>query len=149
MELKTVKLTDLKPHPQNPRIHPDRAITKLTRSIEKFGWTAPILVSADGYILAGHARLKAAKEAGLGEVPVIELPLSGTMAMAYMIADNKLQEETDWDPTKLKDLLIDELDTGAFDIELTGFDLEEIEQLVTQYHVDPLVCPQCGYQFKD
>ncbi len=132
MEVKTVKISELKPHPKNPRIHPDSAREKLKRSIKEFGWTNPILVSKDGYILAGHARLKAAEKAGIQEVPVIYLPLEGAKAEAYLIADNRLQEETDWDYEKLKDLLR-ELDTGEFDIELTGFDVDEIEELIAQF----------------
>ena len=134
MEIKTVKINELKPHPKNPRVHPDSAIDKLVRSIKEFGWTNPILVSTDGYILAGHARLKAAEKAGIEEVPVIYLPLEGAKAEAYLIADNRLQDETDWDYEKLKDLL-QELDTGELDLELTGFDIEEIEDLMTQFHV--------------
>ncbi len=134
MEIKTVKINELKPHPKNPRVHPDSAIDKLVRSIKEYGWTNPILVSADGYILAGHARLKAAEKAGIEEVPVIYLPLEGVKAEAYLIADNRLQDETDWDLPKLKDLL-QELDTGEFDLELTGFDMDEIEELIAQLHV--------------
>ena len=161
MQVKTVKISELKPHPKNPRVHPDSAIEKLERSIKEFGWTNPILVSADGYILAGHARLKAAKQAGLKEVPVIHLPLEGAKAEAYMIADNRLQDETDWDLPKLKDLL-QELDTGEFDIELTGFDIGEIEDLMTQFAPIDLddadndggqnkqlhICPKCGFEFE-
>jgi ParB-like chromosome segregation protein Spo0J len=62
VQVKTVKISELRPHPKNPRVHPDSAIEKLERSIKEFGWTNPILVSADGYILAGHARLKAAEK---------------------------------------------------------------------------------------
>jgi len=131
MEIKTVKINELKPHPKNPRVHPDSAIDKLVRSIKEFGWTNPILVSADGYILAGHARLKAAEKAGIQEVPVVYLPLEGAKAEAYLIADNRLQDETDWDLTKLKDLL-QELDTGDFDIEITGFDEDELNKLLRQ-----------------
>ena len=134
MQVKTVKITELKPHPKNPRVHPDSAIEKLERSIKEYGWTNPVLVSADGYILAGHARLKAAEKAGIEEVPVIYLPLEGAKAEAYLIADNRLQDETDWDLPKLKDILQD-LDTGEFDLELTGFDMDEIEDLVAQFHV--------------
>ena len=133
MEIKTVKINELKPHPKNPRVHPDSAIDKLVRSIKEYGWTNPVLVSADGYVLAGHARLKAAEKAGIEEVPVIYLPLEGAKAEAYLIADNRLQDETDWDYEKLKDLLQD-LDTGEFDLELTGFDMGEIEDLMTQLH---------------
>lgn len=134
MEIKTVKISELRPHPKNPRVHPDSAIDKLVRSIKEYGWTNPVLVSADGYVLAGHARLKAAEKAGISEVPVIYLPLKGAKAEAYLIADNRLQDETDWDYEKLKDLL-QELDTGEFDLELTGFDMEEIEDLVAQFNV--------------
>jgi len=134
MEIKTVKISELRPHPKNPRVHPDSAIDKLVRSIKEYGWTNPVLVSADGYVLAGHARLKAAEKAGIEEVPVIYLPLEGAKAEAYLIADNRLQDETDWDYEKLKDLL-QELDTGEFDLELTGFDMEEIEDLMTRFHV--------------
>jgi DNA modification methylase len=133
MEIEIVKINKLKPHPKNPRIHPDSAIDKLVKSIKEYGWTNPVLVSKDGFVLAGHARLKAAKKAGLDEVPVIYLPLSGNKAEAYMIADNKLQDETDWDTLKLKDLL-SELDTGEFDIGITGFDEDEIEDLMTQFY---------------
>ncbi len=133
MQVKTVKISEIRPHPKNPRVHPDSAIDKLVRSIKEFGWTNPILVSKDGYILAGHARLKAAEKAGIQEVPVIYLELEGAKAEAYLIADNRLQEETDWDLPKLKDLL-QELDTGELDLELTGFDMEEIEDLIAQLH---------------
>ena len=134
MEIKTVKINELKPHPKNPRVHPDSAINKLVRSIKEYGWTNPVLVSADGYVLAGHARLKAAEKAGIQEVPVIYLELEGAKAEAYLIADNRLQDETGWDLPKLKDLL-QELDTGEFDLELTGFDKGEIEDLIAQLHV--------------
>jgi len=129
MKVQKIDIDKLKPHPKNPRIHPDSAIEKLERSIKEFGWTNPILVSKDGYILAGHARLKAAKKAGLEEVPVIYLPLEGAKAEAYLIADNRLQDETDWDYEKLEDLL-QELDTGEFDLELTGFDMDEIDSML-------------------
>ena len=134
MNLETVNIKELKPHPKNPRLHPDSALERLTESIKKFGWTNPVLVSADGFILAGHARVKAAERAGLAEIPIIRLPFKGTKAEAYMIADNRLSELTEWDFPKLKDLL-EELDTGAFDIEITGFSDREIEDLMSQYYV--------------
>lgn len=134
MIIEMVNISKLKPHPKNPRIHPNSALERLTKSIKEYGWTNPILVSEDGFVLAGHVRLKAAEKVGLKEVPVIYLPLSGAKAEAYMIADNKLQDMTDWDFPKLKDIL-EELDTGNLDIEVTGFDLKEIEDLMTQFHI--------------
>jgi len=160
MQVEQVAIKSLKPHPRNPRVHPDSALDKLAKSIKEFGWTNPILVSADGFILAGHARLKAAQKAGLKEVPIIRLPLKGAKAEAYMIADNKLQDETEWDLPALKDLL-QELDTGGLDITITGFDLSEIEDLMTQFHIpednkdideDAMKntkneCPKCGFKW--
>jgi len=131
LEIKNVNVNTLKMHPKNPRVHSDSAIDKLLKSINTYGWTNPILVSKDDYVLAGHARLKAAEKAGIEEVPVIYLPLEGAKADAYLIADNKLQDETDWNLPKLKDLLL-ELDTGAFDIEITGFGSDEIEDMMKQ-----------------
>lgn len=162
MEVKSVLIDKLKPHPKNPRVHPESALDKLVKSIKEFGWTNPILVSADGYVLAGHARLKAAERAGIKEVPVIYLPLEGPEAEAYLIADNKLQEETDWDLPKLKDL-IDELDSTGVDVELTGFNEKEIEALMAQFAPLDLeedesdkehemtktcYCPKCGFEFE-
>ncbi|MGB4501179.1 MAG: ParB/Srx family N-terminal domain-containing protein [Natronincolaceae bacterium] len=161
MKVQKIDIDKLKPHPKNPRVHPDSAIEKLVRSIKEFGWTNPILVSKDGQILAGHARLKAAKKAGIEEVPVIYLPLEGAKAEAYMIADNRLQEETDWDYEKLESLLGNMTESG-FDLEITGFSEIEVEGLLQDVDIDnflidvnepkeaenkkPITCPNCGYE---
>lgn len=130
MEVKMTPIAELKPHPKNPRVHPDSAIDKLTRSIKEFGWTNPVLVSKEGYILAGHARIKAAQKAGLREVPVIMLPLEGARADAYLIADNRLQEETGWDDYVLKDL-VRQLGDTSIDLALTGLGTDEIDDLLS------------------
>jgi len=148
-------IADLKPFAGNPRNHPPEAIDKLVKSIEHFGWTNPVLVDQSGRVLAGHARLKAAEKAGLKTVPVIRLPLSGKDAELYVIADNKTQELTEWDWPKLGDLF-GTLDTGELDLELSGFDLGEIEGLVNGLDnakggvgAEPSIdtgpkCPTCG-----
>jgi len=161
MRVEKVNISELKPHPKNPRIHPDSAIEKLKRSIEEFGWTNPILVSKDGYILAGHARLKAAEKAGIQEVPVIYLPLEGAKAEAYLIADNRLQDETDWDYEKLENLLNSIAEKGL-DLKITGFSEVEIEGILQDVDIDDflihvnepkearkkesIICPNCGYK---
>jgi ParB-like chromosome segregation protein Spo0J len=129
LEIKKVDISSLKPHPKNPRVHPDSLIGKIQSSIKEFGWTSPILVSADGYILAGHARLKAAHKMGLRQVPVICLPLDGVKADAYMIADNKLQEGSSWDYERLAGLLQD-LSDGAVNLKTTGFSEAEISSIL-------------------
>jgi len=81
-------------------------------------------------ILAGHARCKAAEQLGMTEVPCIVLPLKGSSADAYVIADNKLNELSEWDENKLAELFAD-LDSAGFDAELTGFDIDEIDALLS------------------
>jgi DNA modification methylase len=132
-QVKNVKIKDLKPHPKNPRVHPDSALDKLMKSIGQFGFTNPVLASKDGIILAGHARCKAAQKAGIEEVPVIFLDLEGADADAYLIADNKIQEETSWEKETLADL-IKELQGLDYDVSFTGFSPPEIDELFTQLH---------------
>jgi len=129
MEIKHVNIEELVPHPKNPRVHPESAIEKLTKSLKQFGWTNPVLASSDGVILAGHARVKAAEKAGHEQVPVIYLPFTGAKADAYLVADNKLAEETEWNTDQLAELL-EELE-GEIDIDLTGFEEEELESLLS------------------
>ena len=154
-----VDLTSLKAFPGNPRKHSEEAVDKLVRSMEAFGWTNPVLISADGFVVAGHARMKAAEKAGIKKVPVIRLPLSGADAESYVVADNKLQELTEWDFSKLGDLF-QELDSGDIDLTYSGFDLDEIAGLMSGLDEsqplpgdDPasgdgsITCPNCGHNF--
>ena len=130
MKLEFIEVSKLKESPYNPRIHPEKALERLEKSIEKFGFTNPILVQkSTNQIIAGHARLKAAKEAGLKKVPVIFLDFDDVTAKAYNITDNRLAGLTEWDYPKLKDLITD-IDTGAIDIELTGFDEIELKEII-------------------
>ncbi|KNY29053.1 DNA methylase N-4/N-6 domain protein [Pseudobacteroides cellulosolvens ATCC 35603 = DSM 2933] len=138
MELKTIKISELKEHPKNPRVHPDSALKKLEVSIAQFGWTNPVLVSKDGYILAGHARVKAAQRMGITEVPALFLDLEGERATAYLIADNRLQDETFWDEGLLAELFTGFEETG-FDVSLTGFSEEEIFDLLNGASADHAV----------
>jgi len=130
LSIETVAISSLKAHPANPRKHPDRSIEAVARSIEAFGWTNPVLVSADGLILAGHTRIKAAQSRGMTEVPIIRLPLSGAAADAYLVADNQTATLSEWDMPKLTDIL-SELDAHGFDATLTGFDEDELAKLLT------------------
>jgi DNA modification methylase len=119
----------LTPHPNNARKHSRTQIGAIAKSIEAFGFTAPILVNKDRYILAGHGRHQAAKLLDLNSVPVIFLDdLTDGQAKAYMLADNKLTDRSTWDDAKvaaqLKELTELVLD---FDIEATGFEPPEID----------------------
>ncbi|MGC1370175.1 MAG: ParB/Srx family N-terminal domain-containing protein, partial [Methylovirgula sp.] len=121
--------TSLKPAADNPRKHTREQIRAIAKSIDAFGFTAPILVDRELGILAGHGRLQAAELLGLETVPVIFLDhLTEAQALAYRMADNKLTDRSTWDEAKvaaqLKELTELALD---FDIEATGFEPAEID----------------------
>ncbi len=132
-----VPVDKLKPYPRNNKKHPEPQIELLCKAIKAQGWRAPITVSNQtGYIVRGHARLEAAKRLGLKAVPVdYQNYASPEAERADRIADNRLAELGETDLVALKDELL-ELDTGAMDIELTGFDEKAMEDLMTQFHPD-------------
>lgn len=125
-------LSELTPDAQNPRTHKERQINALVRSIQALGFNIPLAVDASGKILCGHARYLAAQQLGMSEVPVIRLDhLSETQARAFMLADNKLSEMSDWNKgllaVQLKELTAVDL---TFDIEATGFSVGEIDLIL-------------------
>jgi hypothetical protein len=126
----TRKISELTPHPKNPRRHPEDMLKKLGDSIKEFGFTNPVLISEDNTILAGHARTTAAERLGFEEVPCIVLSLSGKSADAYVIADNKINELSEWNDELLVELF-KSLDDEGFNAELTGFSADEIERLIS------------------
>jgi ParB-like nuclease domain len=118
--------------PGNPRRHTRRQIAAIARSIKAFGFNAPIMVDSNNRIVAGHGRLEAAKLLGMSELPVIRLEhLSEQQAKAYMLADNKLTDASNWDDRKLA-IVLKELSEIAldFEIEATGFEPPEIDLLI-------------------
>src|SRR5579862_6410867 len=105
----------LKPHPDNPRAHPEQQIAQLARSIERFGFTHPILADENDVTLAGHGKVLAARYLGLKEVPVIVVAgLTETEKRIYLLADNQLALNSTWDEEKLELLVADlEKELGA------------------------------------
>ncbi len=131
-------IADLKPYARNPRTHSKKQLRQIADSIETFGWTNPILIDAEGGVIAGHGRLEAAKLLSLETVPTIRIEnLSEAQKRAYVIADNKLAENAGWDldllGLELQGLL--ELVTD-FDITLTGFEMGEIDVLIDGLDAD-------------
>ncbi len=123
-------IDSLLPYARNPRTHSPAQIAKIAASIVEFGWTQPILIDGDSGIIAGHGRLAAARKLELGEVPVIELGhLSPAQKRAYLIADNRLALDAGWDDELLA-LELAELSEAGYDLLLTGFDDEELAQLL-------------------
>jgi site-specific DNA-methyltransferase (adenine-specific) len=122
-------VADLIPYARNSRTHSDEQVAQIAASIKEFGWTNPILTDGDNGLIAGHGRLLAARKLGHKEVPTIELTgLSEAQKKAYIIADNRLALNAGWDNEMLK-LEFDQLTELGFDLELTGFSLDEIEAL--------------------
>ena len=122
-------ITSLVPDPRNARTHPKRQIDQIVASIRAFDFTNPILADPEGNLIAGHGRLRAAKELGLAEVPVIELAgLTEPQKKALRLADNKIALNAGWDLEILKlelaDLSMPEID---IDLSLTGFSVGEID----------------------
>ena len=114
------------PYERNPRKN-DEAVDKVVLSLKEFGWQQPIVVDAEGVIVVGHTRWKAAKKLNYKTCPVIVAStLSPEQIKAYRIADNKSGEIATWDMDLLK-MEVQDLIKADFDVELTGFDLEELE----------------------
>ena len=136
MEIRKMPIDQLNPAAYNPRkdLQPgDPEYEKLKRSIQEFDLVEPLVWNErTGRLVGGHQRLKVLQDLGYTEIEVSVVDLPEDKEKVLNIALNKIQG--DWDYPKLKDLL-EELDTGAFDLELTGFDIEEIEDLMTQFHV--------------
>jgi hypothetical protein len=134
---KLANIEELIPNPKNPNTHPQAQIELLAKVLKAQGFRQPIVVSKrSGFIVKGHGRLEASKLAGFSQVPIDEQEYENeAQEYADMIADNRLAEISELDNQKLKDL-IQELDTGEIDLELTGFANHELEQFMSQYFQD-------------
>ena len=128
MQVVEVSVGKLNPSAYNPRVISDEDMDSLKRAMEEFGCVEPLVVNKDFSVIGGHQRLVAAKDLGWKKVPVVMVDLPQDKAMALNLALNRIHG--DWDFGKLRDVL-EEIDTGAFDIELTGFGPEEIENIMT------------------
>ena len=107
---------DLSVYAKNSRVHSEAQIQSLASAIERFGFTQPIIVNDKLTILAGHARFEAARRMGLEQIPCrVVSGLSAAEQKAYVIADNKIAEESSWD----YDMLLDEISS------IHGLDLDD------------------------
>jgi DNA modification methylase len=128
MKSEQAKIEDLVPYINNARKHSEAQIKKIAASIREYGFLAPILADENNTVLAGHGRLEAAKLLKLETVPVVRVEhLTEVQKKGYILADNRLAELAEWD-TELLELELDFLKEADFDIDLTGFNLEEMEE---------------------
>ena len=133
-ELKLISIDELIPYANNARTHSKEQINKIRSSLREFGFVNPVLIDKDKNIIAGHGRVTAAKEEGIKEVPCVLVEhLTEAQKKAYIIADNKLALDAGWD-NELLALELENLKELDFDVELTGFNAAEIEDLFSQVH---------------
>jgi len=132
------QVADLAPYAKNARWHPPEQIDQIAASMERFGFTIPMLVAEDGTIIAGHGRLMAAAQLGLAEVPVmVARGWSEEDRRLYTLADNRLAEIAEWDPEMLR-IEIGELraDFGIEDMSLIGFSAEDLADILPEALLD-------------
>ncbi len=138
MHIESRSVTDIRPYDQNPRIN-ESAIDAVAQSLKEFGFRQPIMVDAEGVIVCGHTRWKAAAKLGLAVVLVhVATDLSPEQLRAYRIADNQTASLSAWDPELLPVELLG-LQEAGFDLSLLGFGEEELAGLLDPGLIDGLV----------
>ena len=162
--VKYVKVSDISGYAYNPRKN-DAAVDYVVNSIREFGFRVPLVLDQDNVIVCGHTRLKAAKKLGMETVPcVIVTDLTEDQLNAYRLADNRTQELSSWDFSRL----MDELTEIDVDMSLFGFakmeDVEEREAAPRTSNLDEgkeidlsefdeeqfsCTCPECGFKFNE
>lgn len=122
----------LRPHPRNSKVHSEQQVEQIMRSIEQFGFLRPVVVDETDTILAGHGAVMAACQLGLDSVPVYVVgELSPRQKDAYVIADNRLAQNSSWDFSLLGEVINDLL-LQDFDIDVLGFNEQELDAMLKE-----------------
>ena len=130
-------VASLRPYESNARQHSKTQLKKLDLSVDAFGWTNPLIIDQTGLVLCGAGRLLVAIARGMAEVPTIELAhMSEAQKRAFIIADNKLAEQSSWSKALLRQELKGLIDLD-YDVELTGFDTIEIDTIIAIGEPEP------------
>ena len=128
IKMEEVDIDIIKPYKNNPREISAEAVQKVMKSIKEFGYNSPIVVDKNYVILAGHTRWKAMKQLGKKKATVLMRDLSKSQSTAYRIMDNRSGEESKWE-NKLLAGELNVLKDSTFDLDLTGFNATELENL--------------------
>jgi len=116
------KVDALIPYARNARTHSDDQVAQIAASIKEWGWTTPVLIDEDGGIIAGHGRVMAARKLGIKQIPTMTATgWSHAQKQAYVLADNQLPQNAEWDLDLLA-VEMKDLDSEGFDLSLVGFD---------------------------
>ena len=136
MQVEDRKISDVTADPANVRRHPEKNLDSIIGSLKRFGQQKPIVIDGAGVVRAGNGTLAAAIALGWDTIKVVETELTGADAVAYAIADNRTAELAEWDDaalaSTLEELQIDDADLA----ESTGFDEDEIAQLLVKVMAD-------------
>ncbi|RGG87008.1 DNA modification methylase [Ruminococcus sp. AF17-11] len=125
-EMNLVDIDKLIPYVNNARTHSKEQINKLRASIREFGFINPVIIDRDYNVIAGHGRIMASKKEGIDKVPCVFVDyLTDAQKKAYILADNRMALDADWDEELLK-VEIESLQGADFDLNLTGFDEAEL-----------------------
>ncbi len=137
-EVKWLGVDGLIPYANNARTHSDAQVTQIASSIKEFGFNNPVLLDQNGGIIAGHGRVMAAKKLGMTEVPCIVLDhLTETQRKAYILADNRIAQNSGWDSTLLS-VEFESLTADGVDLTMLGFDADEIAKMLQPEQVEGL-----------
>lgn len=154
---------ELLPYDDNANTHTPDQVDQIVNSIEEFGFTNPLIIDEDDGIMAGHGRYLAAKHMGLDAIPCVRLShLTAEQKRAYIIADNQIARNSEWDEELLTKEL-EYLDNEEFDLDLLGFDEETLNALIGEEEEEsdkkerkkpPKIkvthtCPACGHEFSN
>lgn len=141
-----VPIDEIKPYPNNSKTHSEHQIQEIIQSIKEFGWTVPCLLDENKMLLAGHGRHLAGRKLGMTHIKCLfKYGLSEKQKRAYVIADNKLTENGGWDLKKLTEE-VDFLIRNDFDATVTGFSMQEIDDLLKGLDTAILPAEQQGNQ---
>ena len=143
MEIKMLKLEELKPYENNPRFN-DNAVEYVAKSIKEFGFKVPIIIDKNNEIVAGHTRYKASLKLGLNEVPcIIADDLNEEQIKAFRLADNKVSEQATWN-YDLLDIELDDIDLSDFDFDMKdfGFDYNNSEEIEEEIEIEEDEIPE-------
>ena len=140
--MQNIQIEEIIPYSRNPR--KNQHVDKVATSIKEFGFQQPIVVDKNMVVIVGHTRLLASQKLGLKEVPVLVADLSESKAKAYRIADNRLNEDSNWDD-ELLNLELIALQKDDYDLDSLGFEKNELEKIFNSD--DPLfVAPDQSFE---
>ena len=129
-KIERIAVEMLLPYAKNSRTHSDEQVAQIAASIKEFGFNNPILIDKENTVIAGHGRLLAARRSGMDDVPCIRLGhLTDTQRKAYIIADNRLALNADWD-TEMLTIELNDLLEDNFALDILGFDADELKALL-------------------